>query len=464
MERQPKRYDAIIIGSGQAGTPLAPALAAAGRRTALVERAHVGGTCINVGCTPTKAMVASARVAYLARRAADFGVRVPSVEVDQGAVRRRKQAILETSRQGSLNRIERAEGVDLIRGEARFTGPKTVAVRLAEGGEMLIGADTIFVNTGGSPYVPPVPGLESLPYLDSTSVTELDEVPEHLLILGGGYIGLEFGQMFRRFGAEVTIVETRSRLMGREDPDVCEEMARILREDGVNLIFEARATRAERNGDDLRLHLDTPAGARRLSCSHLLLGAGRRPNTDGLDLAAAGVETDERGYIKVNERLETNVPGIYALGDVNGGPAFTHISYDDYRIVRANLLEGGNASTKDRVLPYVVYTDPELGRVGLSEEQARAQGRDVRVAKVAMDRVSRAFEMGETRGFIKAVVDAGTKRILGAAVLGVHGGELMAAIQVAMLGGLPYTALQNAIFAHPTLAEALNNLFGSLEG
>ena len=457
-------YDAIVIGAGQAGVPLSTALAGAGRKTALIERAHVGGTCVNVGCTPTKTMVASARVAHLARRAADYGVHTGPVTVDLERVRQRKRDIVDSFRSGSERRIEQTDGVDLIMGEARFTGARSVEVR-RDGAETLrLAADLIFINTGDRPASPPVDGLSRVPTLNSTTIMELDHVPEHLLILGGGYIGLEFGQMFRRFGSAVTIIQRGHQLLAREDADVADEVAKILREDGVEVLLDAEARHVEQDANRaLRLTVRQPEGERTLEGSHLLVAAGRTPNTEALDLPAAGVQTDQRGYVQANERLETNVPGIYALGDVKGGPAFTHISYDDFRIIRTNLLDGGHATTADRPVPYTVFIDPQLGRVGLTEEQARQSGRPIRVAKLPMSSVARALEVDETRGFMKAVVDAETQQILGAAVLGIEGGEVMAVLEVAMVGHLPYTALRDGVFAHPTLAESLNNLFMAMD-
>jgi pyruvate/2-oxoglutarate dehydrogenase complex dihydrolipoamide dehydrogenase (E3) component len=463
MATTTERYDAIVIGSGQAGKPLALSLAQAGRKTAIVEREHVGGTCVNVGCTPTKTMVASGRVAYLARRAGDYGVRPNPVQVEMAKVRQRKQAIVESFRNSGQRQLEKTEGVDLLFGEASFTGPKTVAVRMNNGGTRQLTADTIFINTGGRPSSPPVPGLDSVPTLDSTSIMELDVLPDHLLVLGGGYIGLEFGQMFRRFGSEVTVVQRGKQLLAREDTDVAEEVAKIMREDGIEVLLETQAVRAEQADGAIRLTVRTQTGERTLSGSHLLAAAGRVPNTDALNLSAAGVKTDKGGIVQVNERLETNVPGIYALGDVKGGPAFTHISYDDFRIIRTNLLEGGNTTTTGRLVPYTVYIDPQLGRVGLSEIEARATGRPIRVAKMPMAYVARALEMSEPRGLMKAVVDAETNQILGCAVLGLEGGELMSMVEIAMMGKVPYTTLRDGIFAHPTLAEALNNLFASVD-
>jgi len=454
-------YDAIVIGAGQAGGPLAGALARAGRRSALIERVHVGGTCINEGCTPTKTMVASARVAHLARRGADYGVRVGPVVVDMVAVRQRKRSIVESFRSGSERRLTTA-GLDLLMGEGRFIGPNAVEVRSA-GGTLALTAPLIFINTGGRPTRPGLPGIDSVPTLDSTSIMELGELPEHLLVLGGGYIGLEFSQMFRRFGSRVTVVQRAPQLVAREDADVSEEIRRILCEDGVEVLLETKAAWVGPAGDGrIRLAVQNGGDERMLVASHLLLATGRSPNTEALNLCTAGVVTDKSGFIKVNERLETSAPGVYALGDVKGGPAFTHISYDDFRIIRTNILEGGNATTRDRLVPNTVFIDPQLGRIGLTETEAREQGRKIQVAKMPMCYVARALEMDEPRGFMKAVVDGDTGLILGAAVLGIEGGEIMAALQVAMMGRLPHTALRDAVFAHPTLAESFNNLFATL--
>jgi pyruvate/2-oxoglutarate dehydrogenase complex dihydrolipoamide dehydrogenase (E3) component len=456
-------YDAVVIGAGQGGMPLARALAEAGRKTAIVEREHVGGTCINEGCTPTKTMVASAKAAYFDRRSADYGIRDGSVAVDMPRVRQRKRDIVESFRSGDERRLEETENLDLVMGEARFSGPKELEVDLVGGETISMTADDIFINTGARPANPPIEGLQNVPTLNSTSIMELDELPERLLVLGGSYVGLEFAQMFRRFGSEVTVVERGRQLMSREDPDVAEAVAGIVRQDGIEVLLGAEPRRVEQ-GDDggILVTVDTPDGERELEGSHLLVAAGRPPNTEKLDLEAAGVETDKRGFVHTNDRLETNVPGIYAVGDVKGGPAFTHISYDDFRILRTNLLEGGDATIADRLVPYTVFIDPQLGRIGLSEGEARDRGLDVQVARMPMSYVARALEVDEARGFMKAVVDADTGRILGCAILGIEGGEIMAMIQIAMMGDLPYTALRDAVFAHPTLAESLNNLFAPL--
>ncbi len=460
-----EKWDAVIIGTGQAGKPLAGALADAGWKTAILERARVGGTCILTGCTPTKTMVASARAAYLARRASDYGVHAGEVTVEMAAVRRRKRDMVNAWSEANRRALEEHENVELLFGEASFRGPRLVEVRLLDGGTRLLEAPHIFVNAGARPRVPDVPGIESVPYLDSTSIMELSEVPEHLLILGGGFVGLEFSQMFRRFGSAVTILEKAPRLAPREDDDVAEAVQEILEEDGIRFRFRGEAVSVGPGADGgVALRFRIGKGPEQVMAgSHLLVAAGRVPNTEALNPAAAGLELDERGYIRTDDRLETSVPGIYALGDVNGGPPFTHISYDDFRIVRDRLLAGKDASRSGRIAPYTLFIDPELGRVGLSEGQARAQGLDVRVARLPMSRVARAAERDEARGFMKAVVEAGSGRILGAAVLGVQGGELAAMIQVAMMGKLPYTALRDAVFTHPTLSESLNNLFAALE-
>ncbi len=458
-----ERFDAIVIGTGQGGGPLAGKMAGAGWRTAVIEREHVGGSCVNVGCTPTKTMVASARVAHLARRATDYGVKVGAIQIEQTVIRKRKRAIVESFSSGSRRGLERWEHLDLILGEGRFSGPNEVTVALTGGGTRRLAADKIFINVGLRPAIPPIPGLAASRYLDSTSIMELDVVPEHLVVLGGGYIGLEFGQMFRRLGSAVTVIELMPYLAPREDADVCEALQNIMRDDGITLFLGARATQIESTESEVRVTVETPDGAQVVSGSHLLSAVGRVPNTDRLNLDAAGVTADGRGFVQVNDRLETNVPGVYALGDVKGGPAFTHISYDDYRVLRTNLLEGGEATIADRFVPYVVFIDPQLGRVGMTERQAQEAGRNYRVGTMPMTHVARALEVDETRGLMKVVVDADSQQILGCAVLGIEGGEIMSMMQIAMMGKLPYTALRDATFAHPTLAEALNNLFNKIE-
>jgi pyruvate/2-oxoglutarate dehydrogenase complex dihydrolipoamide dehydrogenase (E3) component len=454
-------YDAIVIGSGQGGKPLSTALANAGWKTAIIERGYIGGTCINYGCTPTKTMFNSARVAYLARRAADFGVHHGEVTVDMREVRERKQRVVDEFRESGLKGILATKNLELITGNAKFTGPHELEVQLNDGGTRSLIAEKIFINTGGRPARPTLEGIDSVPTLDSTSIMELDDLPGDLLVLGGGYIGLEFGQMFRRFGSRVTIVQRVGQLLGREDQDVADSVLQVMLEDGIEVLLNTEAIRFKKDGAQINLTVRTGDGEQDLRGTHLLVAVGRKPNTEDLNLPAAGIETDQQGNVRVNYQLETNVAGVYALGDVKGGPQFTHISYDDFRILRTNLLEGGRATTEGRFVPYTVFIDPQLGRVGMNE--ADAKGLNVRVAKWEMTHVARAIEMSETRGFMKAIVDADTNQILGAAVLGVEGGELMSMFEIAMMGKLPYTVLKDAIFAHPTLAESLNNLFIALD-
>jgi len=456
----PEKFDTIIIGTGQSGKPLALALGRTGRKTAVVEVNHVGGTCINVGCTPTKTMVAAARVAYLARRSADFGVHANAPRVDLAEVWARKQRVVEQFRRGGQRGLESVPAIDLMFGEGSFADARTVRVRLNAGGERLLTAGRIVINTGGRPLVPDIPGLADVNWLDSSSVMELQVLPAHLVVLGGGYIGLEFSQMFRRFGARVTVITRDDRLIPREDPDVSAEVEKILTEDGIDIVKNANTLRVE-GRDGVQVLVETPEGPREIAGSHLLVAIGRAPNSDRLNLAAAGVTTDKAGYITVDNRLETGVPGIYAIGDVKGGPAFTHISYDDYRVLRANWLEGGGATIDGRYVPNTMFIDPQLATVGVNETEAKRRGLNYRVAKLPMTSVARAIEMSETRGFMKAIVDADTHQILGCTILGIEGGEIMSMLQIAMMGKLPYPVLREAIFAHPTLAESLNNLFAT---
>src|SRR5215472_1085731 len=457
-----EQYDVIVIGTSQGDRFLPAELAKAGQKVALVERDQLGGVCINSGCTPTKTMIASARLAYQTRRAAHYGVRTGPVSVDLAAVRERKRAMVNGARQNYANRLPQ-DGLDQINGEARFTGPKTVEIALTDGGTRQLSAPVIVIDTGSRPRPLPLTGAADVPVLDSTSIMELDELPEHLIILGGGYVGLEFGQMFRRFGSEVTIIQTGPRLMMIEDEDVSDEVTAILRDDGITIMTSSTGVRVEPADGHLRLTVRARDGEQQIDGSHLLSAIGRIPNTEALIPEAAGIHLNDGGFIDVDEYLETSVPGVYAMGDVKGGPAFTHLSYDDYRILHANLLTHEKASTRERIVPYTVFIDPQLGRAGMTERQARAQGRAIKVAKLPMSAVIRAIETGETRGFMKAIVDVDSEQILGCAVLGSEGGEIMTMIQIAMLGKLNYRAMADAIFTHPLLAEGLNTLFASLD-
>ena len=460
----PANYDVIVIGTSQGGRFLPSAFAKAGRKVAVVERGPLGGVCVNFGCTPTKTMVASARVAYLARRGAEYGVRTGPISVDLRAVRERKQGMVEGARNYFESLVQPVAGLDLLMGEASFIASKTIEVSLKNGETRTITAPLIFIDTGGRPKRLTIKGVDNVPVLNSTTIMEVDSLPEHLLIIGGGYIGLEFGQMFRRFGSEVTIIQHHPRLLMNEDEDVSDEITKIFREDGITVLTGTTPQQVQLLGDGrLQLTVRTPQGEQQLTGSHLLAAIGRVPNTEALRAEAAGIQLDKEGHIQVNEQLETNVPGIYVLGDVKGGPAFTHVSYADFRILRTNLLEHGSASTRDRLVPYTIFIDPQFGRVGMNENEARKQGRNIRVAKLPMNAVIRALETGETRGFMKAIVDADTQQILGCAILGLEGGEIVAIIQTAMMGKLPYTALRDGIFTHPTLAEGLNTLFMTLD-
>ena len=457
-----KEFDAIVIGAGQAGVPLAKKLADAGWKTVLIEKRLVGGTCINDGCTPTKAMVASARMAYLAGRT-DLGIEVTSFKVDFKAVMARKAAIVAQFRNGSIKGIEKTKNLTLIYGEAKFLDDYTVSVNERDGNLEKYTARHIFINTGASPRIPEIEGIKEIKYLTSTTILNLEELPEHLLIVGGGYIGLEFGQLFKRLGAKVTILEQSSRLMPKEDGDVCEVMSGIFREDGIKVLTESKVLKFETLANKMiNVTVESGGVQHNHTCSHVLIASGRVPQTASLGLENTTIECDNHGYIKVNEYLETKVKQVYALGDVKGGPAFTHISYNDYIVVTKNILEGLKMSTRDRMIPYCMFTDPQLGRIGITEVQAKELGLDYVVAKIPMKNVARAIETAETRGFMKAIADPKTKQILGVAIIGEQGGEIMSVLQMAMMGKITYEEIRFAIFAHPLYAESLNNLFMSI--
>ena len=460
-----KQYDAIVIGAGQAGGPLAKKLALAGKKTALIEKRWVGGTCVNDGCTPTKTMIASAKMAYMAANSAPLGVKIKNFSVDMPKIKKRKDEVVHRFRNGSQDGLEKTKNLDLIFGEATFTGDKTISVKLKSEREKEFKCDLFFINTGVKTVIPGIEGLADIDYLTSTTILDLDYVPEHLLIIGGNYIGLEFGQMFRRFGSKVTVVERSDRIVSREDEDVSEELTKILEAEDIKLLTNAVTTGfKKKKGGKIIASVKTGDKETKIKCSHVLIAVGRTPQTEGLNLAKTGVETDERGAIKVNEELETNVKGIYALGDVKGGPAFTHISYNDYTIVYRNLIHNEKLTIKNRPVPYCMFTDPQLGHIGLNETTAKKLKLNYKVAKLPMAYVARAIETGDTRGFMKAIVDADTKQILGATILGAEGGETMTILQMAMMGGITYEQIRWFVFAHPLFAESLNNLFMALEG
>jgi len=455
-----KNYDAIIIGAGQAGVPLAKKLAKAGKKVALVEKRWVGGTCVNDGCTPTKTWVASAKAAWAAANSAHLGIKIKNYKIDFALIKKRKDDIVLNARKGIEKSMLETPGLDLLHGEATFTGEKTIAVKLKGFGVKHIKGDWIFINTGTETFIPHIEGLSNIDYLTSTSILELDKIPDHLLVLGGNYIGLEFGQMFRRFGSKVTLIERSQRLLSREDEDISLAMQKILRLEEIDIQTGSEVVSfKQKNSGKITATVKNAEIEKKIKCSHVLLAVGRVPRTQSLGLEKTGVAVDEKGFIKVNGKLETNVPGIYALGDVNGGPPFTHIAYNDYTIVYRNLIEGAKYTTKDRPLPYCMFTDPQLGRIGISETDAKKSGLDVKIAHLPMSRVARAVEVGDTRGFMKAVVDAKTKKILGAAVLGEEGGEIMSVLQMAMEGDITYDRIRYCVFAHPLYSESLNNLF-----
>lgn len=453
-----KTYDAIIIGSGQAGNPLAHRLADLGWRVALIEKSHLGGTCINTGCTPTKTMVHSAQVAHYARNAAKWGVRAADVSVDLARVVERKNKIVESFRSGQQRRVDDRPSLDLYRGQARFTDGHRLEVN-----GTAMESQRIFINVGTSPSVPKIDGLEQAGYLTNASIMELTELPGHLIVIGGGYIGLEFGQMFRRFGSRVTVIHHGDRLLNREDLDVAAELQKALAAEGMEFLLNASTQRVERSNGQVKLDVDMSGERRTVTGTHILVATGRGPNTRDLGLDKAGVETDQRGYVKVNARLETNVPGIWALGDVKGGPAFTHISYNDFQIVYANIIEKKNLSIENRYVPYSVFTDPQLGRVGMTEAEARASGRKLKIGSIPMSYVARALERDETAGMMKLIADAETDRILGAAILSTEGGELVQILGALMLAEKPYTLLKGAVYIHPTLAEGFFALMESVQ-
>jgi pyruvate/2-oxoglutarate dehydrogenase complex dihydrolipoamide dehydrogenase (E3) component len=453
-----RTFDAIIIGAGQAGPSLAGRLTAAGQSVALIERKLFGGTCVNTGCTPTKALVASAYAAHLAGRAADFGVVVSSgVKVDSKALKARQRRIADESRENLERWLKGISGLTLIEGHAQFITPNAVDVI----GQTLKG-DRIFINVGGRAAVPDLPGIGDVPYLTNSSILQLDRIPRHLVVIGGSYIGLEFAQIYRRFGSEVTIVERRSRLISREDPEISDAIADILRAEGIALRLGAECIHLARTQDGVTVGVDCPDGPPVVAGSDVLLAVGRVPNTDDLALDKAGVATDERGFIQVGDDLQTSVPGIYALGDCNGRGAFTHTSYNDFEIAAANLLDGETRKVSDRIPGYALYIDPPLGRVGLTETQARASGRPILISTRPMARVARAVEKGETAGLMKVVVDAETKHILGAAILGTGGDEAIHGILDAMNAGMTYTGLKWAVPIHPTVSELIPTVLGEL--
>ncbi|MFC5282579.1 dihydrolipoyl dehydrogenase [Pedobacter alpinus] len=456
-----KKYDAIIIGAGQAGIPLAKKLAKAGKKVALIEKRMIGGTCINDGCSPTKTMIASARIAHLVKNSANWGVKSKNVEIDYATVLKRKNEIVTSFRNGAIKGLKKTKNLEIIMGEASFVDKETISIK-SKKQESQIKGSQIFINTGCSPVIPKIKGSNDTDYLTSTSLLELQEIPKHLIIVGGGYIALEFGQMMKRFGAKVTILERSKTLMPKEDVDVCEAISEIFEKEKIEIHTSANVTAI--SGKKQKKVVATINGKEKtFSCSHILIAVGRKPQTQSLNLKAAGIKTDDKGYITLNDKLKTTAKNVYALGDVKGGPAFTQIAYNDHIVIYDNLIQKKNSSITNRIVPYCIFTDPQVGRIGITEEQAKAQKLNYKVAKLPMKYVARALETGETLGFMKAIVDAKTKQILGATIIGTQGGEIMSVLQMAMMGKITYTQVRRNIFAHPLFSESLNNLFMSLD-
>jgi pyruvate/2-oxoglutarate dehydrogenase complex dihydrolipoamide dehydrogenase (E3) component len=453
-----KTYDAIVIGTGQAGPSLTRRLAASGMQVAIVERKLFGGTCVNTGCIPTKTMVASAYAAHMARRAGEFGIGAGPVTVDMKRVKARKDAISGQSRTGVESWLKNQPNCTVYEGHARFESSREVSV-----GDARLTGPRIFINTGGRASIPPLQGIGEVPYLTNSSMMDVDFLPRHLIVVGGSYIGLEFGQMFRRFGSEVTIVEMASRLVQHEDEDVSAAIKDILEAEGIHIRLNAKCIRLSKHGEEIRAGVDCANGDPEVGGSHLLLAVGRRPNTDDLGLDKAGVATDERGYIVVDDQLRTNVDGIWALGDCNGRGGFTHTSYNDFEIVAANLLDNDPRRVSDRIPAYALFIDPPLGRAGLTQAEAAKSGRNILIGQRPMTRVTRAVEKGETQGFMKIVVDAETKKILGAAILGTGGDEAIHSILDVMYAKQPYTVIQRAVHIHPTVCELIPTMLGDLK-
>jgi pyruvate/2-oxoglutarate dehydrogenase complex dihydrolipoamide dehydrogenase (E3) component len=452
------RYDAIIIGSGQGGWPLARRLAGLGWQVAFIEKGHLGGTCINTGCTPTKTMVHRAQIAYYARNAARWGVHAENVAAVLPAIVAQKNKVVEIFRGSQEKTVPKTPNLHFYAGVARFTGPHAVRV-----GDTQLESEKIFIDTGGHPFLPPIPGLDPVAVLTNESIIELTEIPEHLIILGGGYIGLEFGQMFRRFGSRVTIIHDHAQIVPHEDTEIAAALQKVLEHEGIIFQLQSLTTQIAHAEGSVQVQLTTPRGPLEISGTHLLCATGRRPNTEDLGLDKAGVETDKFGFIRVNYRLETNVPGIWAMGDVKGGPAFTHISFNDFQILDGNLTQGKNLSIEHRLVPYCVFTDPQLAGVGLTEREARAKGHKLKIGSIPISRVARAIERDETAGVMKVVVDATNDQILGATILSSEAGELIHVLYTLMLGNLPYTVLKGGVFIHPTLCEGFFALLDSVE-
>lgn len=458
-----RKFDVIIIGAGQAGIPLAKKLAVAGKKVAIIEKLWIGGSCMNEGCTPTKTIIASARLAYLAHNSSKMGISIHKVEINYKQIIARKNKIVKQFKDGATKGLEKTKNLTIIYGEASFISSTQVIVLSDSEKKLTLQASKIFINTGASPAIPQIEGINKIDYLTSTSILNLTKPPKHLLIVGGGYIALEMGQMFKRFGSLVTIVEQNPRLLIEEDEDVSAAIKEIFKTENIKTYTLAEVIKFEKKNKSIRVNIKTGEKTKKISCSHVLIASGRKPQTNALNLELAGVKVDEYGFIKVDPYLKTNVSHIFALGDVKGGPSFTHVAYNDYVVVAHNMFQKEKINTNKRMIPYTVFTDPQLGRIGITEAQAIEKGINFKVVKIYNDQVARAIETGDKRGFMKAIVDLDTKQILGAAILSTDGGEIMSILQMAMLGNITYEQIRFNIFAHPLYAESLNNLFMDLD-
>jgi len=458
------KKDAIIIGSGQAAKPLSQKLSEAGWKTVMIEKseADLGGVCANVGCTPTKTLIASAKVMHTSRTAEKHGISVSDLKINFAATQKRKDKIVKDSKTGLLERIEDAKNLELVYGTASFSGEKTVTVKKPNGENQKFTAPYIFINAGSRPSIPKIEGLDNVKWYDSTGILALEKIPEKLIVIGAGYIGLELGQMYSRFGSDVTIIESSDQIMSGEDADIAESLQDLLEKEGLKFILNASVESVKAKDENFTITYSKTGKNHELSGTHLLVATGRESNADGLNPEAAGIKLDKKGYIKVDDKLETNIKGVFALGDINGGPQFTHIAYNDFVILHENIVEKGDASTKDRIVPYTMFTDPQLGRVGLSEDEARKKGLDFKVLKIEGKRITRGLETAEPQGIWKAIVDNKSGKILGAAIVCSEGGEIASVIQMAMQGNIPAKDLATTIFSHPTYSESLNTLFMEL--
>ena len=454
-----EKFDAIIIGSGQAGNPLMFDLAGRGQRVAMIEKNELGGSCINFGCTPTKTLIASSTLYHRVQNSGELGVMTENVELDFKKVMDRKNDIVKLFRSSIEKGIDGSENIELYKGLASFIDKNTVNVNLNNGKEVKIQADRVYINSGSKTNVIPIDGLKNVEYYDSASIMALDELPEHLVIIGTGYIALEFGQMFKRFGSKVTMIGIEDAIISHEDKDVSNRIQEILEDEGIEILLNTNTKRVKKNGNKTNIYIQRDEKEEKIECSHLMLATGRVPVTEDLKLKNTQVELDDNGNIKVDNKLKTNEENIYALGDVKGGPQFTHIAHDDYRIVVDNIFETGKRNTEDRLVPFTLYTAPQLGRVGITEAQAKEEGYDIMIGKLEMRKLGRAIEKDLTEGFMKVVINKENHKILGAAILGYQGGEIMAIIQIAMKAEMKYQELRDAIFTHPSLSEALNSLF-----